>query len=339
MTTPTGPKQQARNSQFSKTKLCRFELLGMCAKGEKCPFAHGGVELRALPDLRCTKLCKELLTTGQCSTPSCFYAHSKHELRSTSTKNDGKKHMKRTANDAREAGVVPPPPPPHTVKRSQALPIKPPGLEDFNNVFSSSSAGMYGGLDAAQATPDMGLLSAPKDYMASWALSQALQTGGAQSAANWLSILSDAEHLPRGAAPGRVPVPVPVPEKKSNNATLDSPAYIPLRGAFDGADDTEGLFAALGEGHQDSLFGAGSLAEEVAALALDEDNWSSGYKGYGGFNSGLSSWGEESPDKGMQSLTESMSGLRVMQSNIWGNDWDSLYPSSVRGSKELTKAF
>jgi len=70
-----------RTRQFAKTKLCKFELLGMCAKGPACPFAHGQVELRELPDLRCTKLCFSILQTGACNKPNCTFAHSREELR------------------------------------------------------------------------------------------------------------------------------------------------------------------------------------------------------------------------------------------------------------------
>jgi len=75
--------KKSRLCQFSKTKMCKFNVLGKCTKGEKCPFAHEGLELRKLPDLRCTKLCKVLIQTGQCTSKSCTYAHSKEELRST----------------------------------------------------------------------------------------------------------------------------------------------------------------------------------------------------------------------------------------------------------------
>lgn len=67
--------------QFCKTKMCRFELMGMCTKGIECLFAHGVTELKALPDLRCTKLCKQHVETGECTNPVCTYAHSKAELR------------------------------------------------------------------------------------------------------------------------------------------------------------------------------------------------------------------------------------------------------------------
>lgn len=71
--------------QFSKTKMCKFEIIGMCAKGAQCPFAHSKDDLKPLPDLTCTKLCKTLIHTGSCTNPKCKYAHSKEELRATST--------------------------------------------------------------------------------------------------------------------------------------------------------------------------------------------------------------------------------------------------------------
>mmetsp|Transcript_158428 Transcript_158428/g.280917 ORF Transcript_158428/g.280917 Transcript_158428/m.280917 type:complete len:363 (+) Transcript_158428:51-1139(+) len=75
--------ERRTHQHFSKTKLCKFQILGMCTKGPECPFAHGNTELRALPDLRRTKLCKALILTGTCTRSSCSYAHSKEELRST----------------------------------------------------------------------------------------------------------------------------------------------------------------------------------------------------------------------------------------------------------------
>lgn len=77
------PQDAQRVRQFSKTKLCKFELMGMCTKGTSCPFAHGQTDMRPLPDLRCTKLCASVLQTGQCTRADCTFAHSKEELRTT----------------------------------------------------------------------------------------------------------------------------------------------------------------------------------------------------------------------------------------------------------------
>lgn len=73
-----------RATLFTKTKMCKFHLLGMCAKGSGCMYAHDATSLTPLPDLFRTKLCKSLISTGQCSDPRCKYAHNKEELRSTS---------------------------------------------------------------------------------------------------------------------------------------------------------------------------------------------------------------------------------------------------------------
>jgi hypothetical protein len=52
-------------------------------KGTDCGFAHAPDEMRALPDLSCTKFCKSLINTGVCNDPQCMYAHNKEELRSS----------------------------------------------------------------------------------------------------------------------------------------------------------------------------------------------------------------------------------------------------------------
>eukprot|EP00746_Dinoflagellata_sp_MGD_P147952 gnl/MRDRNA2_/MRDRNA2_80246_c0_seq1.p1 gnl/MRDRNA2_/MRDRNA2_80246_c0~~gnl/MRDRNA2_/MRDRNA2_80246_c0_seq1.p1 ORF type:complete len:559 (+),score=65.81 gnl/MRDRNA2_/MRDRNA2_80246_c0_seq1:87-1679(+) len=73
-----------RTTLFTKTKMCKFHLAGICAKGASCAYAHDPMELNNLPDLFRTKLCKSLICTGQCNDPECKYAHNKEELRSTS---------------------------------------------------------------------------------------------------------------------------------------------------------------------------------------------------------------------------------------------------------------
>lgn len=66
---------------FRKTKMCKFHILGVCAKGDGCKFAHQKEDLCPLPDLSRTKLCKTLISTGICTDPECTYAHNKEELR------------------------------------------------------------------------------------------------------------------------------------------------------------------------------------------------------------------------------------------------------------------
>lgn len=66
---------------FTKTKICKFHILGICEKGIGCKFAHQKEELNPLPDLSRTKLCKTLINTGSCEDPACTYAHNREELR------------------------------------------------------------------------------------------------------------------------------------------------------------------------------------------------------------------------------------------------------------------
>eukprot|EP00441_Pelagodinium_beii_P042064 CAMPEP_0197637630 /NCGR_PEP_ID=MMETSP1338-20131121/12795_1 /TAXON_ID=43686 ORGANISM="Pelagodinium beii, Strain RCC1491" /NCGR_SAMPLE_ID=MMETSP1338 /ASSEMBLY_ACC=CAM_ASM_000754 /LENGTH=579 /DNA_ID=CAMNT_0043210069 /DNA_START=72 /DNA_END=1808 /DNA_ORIENTATION=- len=66
---------------FSKTKMCKFHILGACSKGAGCKFAHQKYELQSLPDLACTKLCKTLISTGSCEDPDCRYAHNRDQLK------------------------------------------------------------------------------------------------------------------------------------------------------------------------------------------------------------------------------------------------------------------
>lgn len=74
-------EKQRQNSLFHKTKMCRFNQIGMCTRGNLCRFAHGSLDMNPLPDLSRTKLCAELINTGQCSDPKCKFAHTRRELR------------------------------------------------------------------------------------------------------------------------------------------------------------------------------------------------------------------------------------------------------------------
>jgi len=78
-------EEAARVRQFKKTKICKFEVIGMCAKGHLCPFAHTRNELLDLPDLSRTKICKTLINSGRCDEPNCTYAHNREQLRQIGT--------------------------------------------------------------------------------------------------------------------------------------------------------------------------------------------------------------------------------------------------------------
>jgi len=87
---PEGQDHRAeRVAAFAKTKMCKFFILGDCAKGSGCQYAHAKEELECMPDLTCTKLCKKLLQEGCCDDPECKYAHSREELRPTTVPDVG----------------------------------------------------------------------------------------------------------------------------------------------------------------------------------------------------------------------------------------------------------
>eukprot|EP00929_Paragymnodinium_shiwhaense_P052792 TRINITY_DN2643_c0_g1_i1.p1 TRINITY_DN2643_c0_g1~~TRINITY_DN2643_c0_g1_i1.p1 ORF type:complete len:565 (+),score=108.15 TRINITY_DN2643_c0_g1_i1:168-1862(+) len=75
------PAPTERTAVFQKTKMCKFHILGACARGTNCLFAHDEAELNPLPDLSRTKLCKTLIATGRCDDPNCRYAHREEELK------------------------------------------------------------------------------------------------------------------------------------------------------------------------------------------------------------------------------------------------------------------
>ncbi|OWF50730.1 mRNA decay activator protein ZFP36L2-A-like [Mizuhopecten yessoensis] len=79
------PQEQPPNINSSryKTELCRpFEESGHCKYGDKCQFAHGGLELRTLsrhPKYK-TELCRTYHTIGFCPYgPRCHFIHNEEE--------------------------------------------------------------------------------------------------------------------------------------------------------------------------------------------------------------------------------------------------------------------
>jgi len=72
-------------SIFHKTKFCRFYSIGRCRRGFKCRFAHSREELQETPDLRCTKICPNVLSGQPCLFgDQCTYAHYLGQLRELS---------------------------------------------------------------------------------------------------------------------------------------------------------------------------------------------------------------------------------------------------------------
>jgi hypothetical protein len=66
-----------------KTKMCQFFVVGTCAKGEACGFAHGYADLQNRPDLWKTQLCMAFQRNGRCfDSANCKYAHGLEELQS-----------------------------------------------------------------------------------------------------------------------------------------------------------------------------------------------------------------------------------------------------------------
>merc|ERR1719410_1400029 len=68
------------STQMQKTKLCDFHKEGRCKYGAACVFAHSSEELKDMPDLRKTRICKAF-TQGNCTNLDCKFAHGAEELR------------------------------------------------------------------------------------------------------------------------------------------------------------------------------------------------------------------------------------------------------------------
>eukprot|EP00921_Rhytidocystis_pertsovi_P014010 GHVQ01022820.1.p1 GENE.GHVQ01022820.1~~GHVQ01022820.1.p1 ORF type:complete len:555 (+),score=100.57 GHVQ01022820.1:236-1900(+) len=72
--------------QLFKTKHCPHHYIGKCYKGTDCTFAHSPDEIRPLPDLRNTRLCLNVRHGGNCTDPSCMFAHCRSDLRTTDSR-------------------------------------------------------------------------------------------------------------------------------------------------------------------------------------------------------------------------------------------------------------
>lgn len=67
-----------------KTKMCRWAQQGKCERGETCFFAHSKEELRRCPDLSMTRMCANFEHNGSCANGrNCKFAHCEAELRGT----------------------------------------------------------------------------------------------------------------------------------------------------------------------------------------------------------------------------------------------------------------
>lgn len=74
-------KPEPAAMKLTKTKMCKFDVRGLCSRGTHCQYAHSNEELKPSPDLRYTKLCSMLIQTGACNNPKCTFAHTRGELR------------------------------------------------------------------------------------------------------------------------------------------------------------------------------------------------------------------------------------------------------------------
>mmetsp|Transcript_119940 Transcript_119940/g.384053 ORF Transcript_119940/g.384053 Transcript_119940/m.384053 type:complete len:447 (+) Transcript_119940:144-1484(+) len=234
--------KQSRNSQwgsqlssvgtrFSKTKMCRFELLGMCTKGTQCPFAHGCVELKPLPDLRCTKLCRELIQFGKCTDKACSYAHSKEELRSSQERaqammRNGAFRQQRGgggSGNGRSSAEVP---------SGKAASVTP-GLAGWEG-FAGASA-----LAAAATGAGAGLSASPEamaGFDAAFRLLAAAQAQGAlhglqgdPSTFDWQALALTMAVAAAGGAGAKAPSRAAAAPQASAMGSKGSPAYVPLR--------------------------------------------------------------------------------------------------------------
>merc|ERR1719221_2279657 len=97
-----GSQRSVLSSQMQKTKLCDFHKEGRCKYGTGCAFAHSSEELKDMPDLRKTRICRAF-TQGNCSNFDCKFAHGAEELRMSELSY----REQRSANGERPGGATP----------------------------------------------------------------------------------------------------------------------------------------------------------------------------------------------------------------------------------------
>eukprot|EP00392_Amoebophrya_sp_AT5.2_P003072 g3077.t1 len=75
-----------KQTLYSRTKMCKFQLFGVCRYGDKCNYAHSLADMKQLPDFERTSFCKAFLRDGVCPNEKaglCPYAHKVEELRAS----------------------------------------------------------------------------------------------------------------------------------------------------------------------------------------------------------------------------------------------------------------
>lgn len=129
------PQEQPPNINSSryKTELCRpFEESGHCKYGDKCQFAHGGLELRTLsrhPKYK-TELCRTYHTIGFCPYgPRCHFIHNEEE-RKLALAMEAQQQQQTTTTSMVSRHSPPPSVPSPQLKRPSTI--------NFNSSFNGS---------------------------------------------------------------------------------------------------------------------------------------------------------------------------------------------------------
>ena len=73
--------QQNKSNIYVKTKMCKFQMFGVCRYGNNCNYAHSVQDLKELPNFAKTSFCKTFLKQGVCRDVHCPFAHKVDDLR------------------------------------------------------------------------------------------------------------------------------------------------------------------------------------------------------------------------------------------------------------------